>query len=323
MSLSGITILVKTRLTQLLGIEHPIIQAGMSWASSCAPLPVAVSNAGGLGVIAAGPMFVDAFRDTVRAVRHSTTRPYAVNVPLYRPQVEDILNIVEEERVPIVIASQGGPRAHLERFRRIGCKWLHVVSTLEHARKAASAGVDALVVVGAEAGGHPPANGVSSIVGVRRVLQAVDLPVVAGGGVADGYGVAAMLALGADAVQLGTRFLLTEEASVHLRYKQAVLAAEVDGTTLVGKPALPVRMLRNRFAHDVAAAERDQMDSERYEALLRSSSLKQAALDGDVEWGKVEMGQSAGLVNEILPAAHVMQKLVEEMRVALRRLQPA
>ena len=312
---------MKTRLTQLLGIEHPIIQAGMSWASSCAQLPVAVSNAGGLGVIAAGPMFVDAFRETVRSVKEATGRPYAVNVPLYRPQVEDILSIIEEERVPIVIASQGGPRAHLERFRRVGCKWLHVVSTLEHARKAESAGVDALVVVGAEAGGHPPANGVTSIVSVRRVLQAVKLPVVAGGGVADGYGIAAMLALGADAVQLGTRFLLTEEASVHLRYKQAVLAAEVDGTTLVGDPALPVRMLRNRFASDVAAAERAQMDAERYETLLRSSSLKQAALDGDVEWGKVEMGQSAGLVNEILPAERVMQNLVEEMRAALHRLQ--
>ena len=144
---------------------------------------------------------------------------------------------------------------------------------------------------------------------------------IAGGGVADGYGIAAMLALGADAVQLGTRFLLTEEASVHLRYKQAVLAAEIDGTTLVGKSTLPVRMLRNRFALEAAEAERTQMDSERYEQFLRSSSLKQAALDGDVEWGKVEMGQSAGLVNEILPAARVMQNLVAEMQAALHRLQ--
>jgi enoyl-[acyl-carrier protein] reductase II len=311
---------VKTRITDLLGIRHPIVQAGMSWASSCAALPVAVSNAGGLGVIAAGPMFVEAFRETVRAVKAGTSHPYAVNVPLYRPEVEQVLDIIEAERVPIVIASQGGPRAHLERFHRIGCKWIHVVSTLEHARQAAAAGVDALVVVGTEAGGHPPANGVSSLVAVRRVLQEVDLPVIAGGGVADGYGVAAMLALGADAVQLGTRFLLTQEASVHPNYKAAVLAAEIDGTTLVGNHALPVRMLRNRFAREVAEAERIGMEHEPYDALLRSSSLRQAALDGDVDWGKVEMGQSAGLIKELLPATQVMQNLIEEMEAAIRRL---
>lgn len=310
---------MKTRLTQLLGIRHPIIQAGMSWASSSAQLPLAVCNAGGLGVIAAGPLYVDDLRQTIRTVKAGTRHPYAVNVPLYRPQIEQVLDLLEEERVPIVIASQGGPRAHLERFHRIGSRWLHVVSTLEHALKAADAGVDALVVVGTEAGGHPPANGVSSLVSVRRVLQAVQVPVVAGGGVADGYGIAAMLTLGADAVQLGTRFLLTHEASVHPHYKAAVLAAEVDGTTLVGK-TLPVRMLRNRFAEAVQAAETEQMDAERYSALLKSSTLRQAALDGDVEWGKVELGQSAGLVKEILPAAEVMEHLVQEMRMALARL---
>jgi enoyl-[acyl-carrier protein] reductase II len=311
---------VKTRISELLQIRYPIVQAGMSWASSCAELPIAVSNAGGLGVIAAGPLFVEDFRTTLQAVKAGTDKPYAVNLPLYRPQVEQILDIIEEERVPIVIASQGGPKAHLARFQRFGCKWLHVVATLEHARKAAAAGVDALVVVGSEAGGHPPANGVSSLVSVRRVLQQVEIPVIAGGGVADGYGIAAMLALGADGVQLGTRFLLTEEARVHPDYKAAVLAAEVDGTTLVGERALPVRMLRNRFAQEVAQAERQQIDPERYAALLRSSSLKQAALEGDVGWGKVETGQAAGLIHEILPAAQVMQRLVEEMEAAIRRI---
>jgi enoyl-[acyl-carrier protein] reductase II len=311
---------VKTRLTELLQIRYPIVQAGMSWASSCSRLPLAVSNAGGLGVIAAGPMFVDTFREAVREVKAGTPNPYAVNVPLYRPEVEKILEIVEEERVPIIIASQGGPKAHLERFHRIGAKWIHVVATLEHARKAADAGVDALVVVGSEAGGHPPANGVSSLVGVRRVLQAVSLPVIAGGGVADGYGIAAMLALGADAVQLGTRFLLTEEANVHANYKATVLEAEVDGTTLVGPHTLPVRMVRNQFSRDVAEAERANMSVESYHALLRSSTLKLAALEGDVDRGKVEAGQSAGLVHEILPASQVMKNLIAEMEAAIRRI---
>lgn len=304
----------------MLGIRHPIVQAGMSWASSCAELPVAVSNAGGLGVVAAGPLRVDAFREIVLKVKAATSRPYAVNVPLYRPQVEDILDIIEAERVPIVIASQGGPKAHLERFHSYGCKWIHVVANVEHARKAASAGVDALVVVGAEAGGHPPANEVSALVAIRRILQDVATPVIASGGVADGYGVAAMLALGADAVQLGTRFLLTHEANVHRAYKAAVLAAEVDGTELVGRRALPIRMIKNRFAEAMAEAERTLVASTDYDALFRSSSLKLAALEGDVDWGKVEAGQSAGLVHEILSVEELMKRLLAELHAATARL---
>jgi enoyl-[acyl-carrier protein] reductase II len=151
-------------------------------------------------------------------------------------------------------------------------------------------------------------------------LQEVSVPVIAGGGVADGYGIAALLALGADAVQLGTRFLLTHEASVHAHYKDAVLAADVDGTALVGRRALPIRMIKNRFARAMADAERDNVETERYDTLFRSSSLRQAALEGDVEWGKVEAGQSAGLVREIVPAARVMQQLVEEMQAAVARI---
>jgi enoyl-[acyl-carrier protein] reductase II len=304
----------------MLGIQHPIVQAGMSWASSCAALPAAVSNAGGLGVIAAGPLRVDAFREVLQQVKAATANPYAVNIPLYRPQADQILDIMEEQRVPVVIASQGGPKAHLERFRHYGCKWIHVVATLEHARKAASAGVDALVVVGSEAGGHPPANEVSTLVAVRRVLQELSTPVIASGGVADGYGVAAMLALGADAVQLGTRFLLTHEATVHAAYKEAVLQAEIDGTELVGRRALPIRMIKNRFAEAMADAERKQLAIPEYEALFRSSSLKQAALEGDVAWGKLEAGQSAGLVHEILSVDQVMQRLLTDLQAAMRRL---
>lgn len=223
-------------------------------------------------------------------------------------------------KVPVIMASQGGPKAHLARFHDYGAVWIQVVSTLEHARKAAQAGVDALVVVGAEAGGHPPANEVSTLVTVRRVLQEVSIPVIAGGGVADGWGIAALLALGADAVQLGTRFLLTEEAGVHPNYKAAVLAADVHDTVLVGRRSLPVRGIRNAFAQAVLDAERDQISQPEYEALLQRSTLKQAALDGDVEWGKVELGQSAGLVSRIAPAAQVVQQLAAELAEAMQRL---
>lgn len=314
---------IDTRLTRLLGIRYPIIQAGMSWASSCAALPAAVSNAGGLGVIAAGPMRLADLAQTLRQVRELTDKPYAVNIPLYRKGADEVLDLLVAEQVPVIIASQGSPKAHLQRFKDYGATWLHVVAFVEHARKAAAAGVDGLVVVGSEAGGHPPANEVSTLVNVRRVLQEVDCPLVAGGGVADGYGIAALLTLGADAVQLGTRFMLSEEAFLHPAYKQKVLDADIDDTVLVGRGALPVRSVRNAFTERVEQAERDGMPQaapDAYASLLASASLKQASFDGDVSNGKVEAGQSAGLIHQLLPAAAIMQSLVEELEQALARL---
>ncbi|MDH4562835.1 nitronate monooxygenase [Pseudomonas sp. BN411] len=313
---------IDTRLTRLLGISYPIVQAGMSWASSCAALPAAVSNAGGLGVIAAGPMRLPDLTETIREVKALTDKPFAVNMPLYRKGAEEVLDLLVAERVPVIIASQGSPKAHLARFKDYGATWLHVVAFVEHAIKASAVGVDGLVVVGSEAGGHPPANEVSTLVNVRRVLQEVSIPVVAGGGVADGFGIAALLALGADAVQLGTRFMLSEEANLHPAYKQRVLEAEIDETVLVGRK-LPVRSLRNAFTERVANAEREglpERDPAAYEALLASASLKQASFDGDIGNGKVEAGQSAGLVRELLPASAIMHSLIEELEQALARL---
>ncbi|OGA07665.1 MAG: 2-nitropropane dioxygenase [Betaproteobacteria bacterium RIFCSPHIGHO2_12_FULL_69_13] len=311
---------MKTRITELLGIEHPIFQAAMSWASSSSALAIAVSNAGGMGVIAAGPMRPEAFRRALAEIKAGTSKPYGVNIPLTDARAAELLDIAYQARIPVMVASQGGPREHLARFRAIGAKWLHVVASVEHAKKAEAAGVDALVVDGAEAGGHPPPSEVGTLVLVRRIIKATRLPVVASGGIADGAGVAAMLALGADAVQLGTRFIATPEASVHENYKRAVLAAEVDGTTLVARGRLPIRQLKNAFSAKFEAAERSGASREELEAIFKGSSLRQAALEGDVEWGKVEAGQSAGLVNEILPAAEVLRRLVAEAEEARRRL---
>lgn len=307
---------MRTRITELLGIEHPIFQAAMSWASSNSALVSAVSNAGGLGVLAGGPMRVEDFRKTLLEIKAKTQKPYGVNVPLNNPRAPDLLTICFDEKIPVMVASQGGPREHLARFRGIGTKWLHVVASLEHALKAEKAGVDGLVVDGAEAGGHPPPSEVGTLVLVRRVVKSVQLPVVASGGIADGAGVAAMLALGADAVQLGTRFIATPEASVHENYKRAVLAATVEDTALVGRGGHPIRQLKNAFSRKYAIAEKS---GEPLDELFKSSSVKQAALDGDVEWGKVEAGQSAGLVEEILPAAEVMRRLVSELEAARKR----
>lgn len=314
-----------TRFTEMIGTAWPIVQAGMSWASSSPALPLAVSNAGGLGVLAAGPMRHADLQAAIRTMNDGTDRPWAVNVPLYRKEIEPVLDILEAERVPVIVASQGGPKKHLARFHDTGARWLHVTAFVEHAVKAAGAGVDGIVVVGTEAGGHPPANEVSTLVTVRRVLQEVDCPVIAGGGVADGYGIAALLALGADAVQLGTRFLMTEEASVHAAYKQSVLDAEIDGTDLIGRGGLPVRGIRNDFAARVAEAERSRLadrDPEAWKLLLTSATLKDAALDGNIAGGKVEAGQSAGLIHDILPARVVFDRLVAEMQQAIGRIAP-
>jgi len=311
---------VKTRITELLGIEHPVFQAAMSWASSNAALVSAVSEAGGLGVLAAGPMRSSDFRKALDDIRRTTQKPFGVNIPLNNPRAAELLGTAHEARIPVMVASQGGPREHLARFRAIGTRWLHVVASVEHARKAEAAGVDALVVDGAEAGGHPPPSEVGTLVLVRRVVKAVKLPVVASGGVADGAGIAALLALGADAVQLGTRFIATPEASVHDNYKRAVLAADVHDTALVGRGGLPIRQLANRFSQKYAAAERAGASPEALEAIFKSSSLKAAALEGDVEWGKVEAGQSAGLVEDIVPAGELLRRLLAEADEARRRL---
>jgi enoyl-[acyl-carrier protein] reductase II len=311
---------MKTRITELLGIEHPIFQAAMSWASSNAPLIVAVSNAGGMGVIAAGPMRPEDFRRALQQIKEETKKPFGVNVPLNNPRAAQLLDIAHEARIPVMVASQGGPREHIARFRAIGTKWLHVVASLEHAQKAEAAGADALIVDGGEAGGHPPPSEVSTLVLVRRVVKSVKLPVVASGGIADGAGVAAMLALGADAVQLGTRFIATPEASVHENYKRAVLQAKVDDTTLVGRGGLPLRLLKNAFTQKYDAAERAGKPREELERIYKDSSLRQAALEGDLDWGRVEAGQSAGLIEDIVPAAQVLRRLVAEAEDARRRL---
>lgn len=308
---------ISTRITTLLGIEHPVVQGGMSWASSSALLAAEVSRAGGLGVIAAGPMRPDDLRDAIRQVKSMTDKPFAVNVALYNIRAAEHLQIILDEGVPVLIASQGSPKEHIKRFKQAGVKWLHVVAHPDHARKAEAAGVDALIVIGGEAGGHPPPSGVSTLVMVRMIARVARVPIIAGGGVADGAGLVAMLSLGADAAQLGTRFLLTPEATVHANYKNKVLAVQAGGTTLVGWRDLPIRAVRNAFTDEYEAAERAGQTREQLEALFGSRSLKMAALDGDVDQGKVEAGQCAALIEELVPAAQLVDDIVMEAQRVL------
>jgi enoyl-[acyl-carrier protein] reductase II len=309
-----------TRVTELLGIRYPIVQAGMSWASSNAELALAVAQAGALGVIGAGPMYPDALRAAIRTVKERTDKPFAVNVPLYNPRAAAFLDIVLEEGVPILIASQGGPKQHIARSKQRGVIWLHVTASPEHARKAEDADVDAVIAVGTEAGGHPPPDEVGTLVLVRAVVKAVAIPVIGGGGIADGAGIAAMFCLGADGVQLGTRFLMTAESNLHRAYKERVLAAGIADTTLIGRGKLPIRVLKNDFTREFEAAERSGASAQDLAALNASRSLKMAAFDGDIDQGKVEVGQSVGLIDELLPAAQVVERLIAEFEAAVARL---
>jgi enoyl-[acyl-carrier protein] reductase II len=259
-------------------------------------------------------------RAAIWTVKDGTDQPFAVNIPLYNPRAATYLDIVLEERVPILIASQGGPKQHLARFKDHGVTWLHVTASPEHAVKAQSAGVDAVIVVGVEAGGHPPPDEVGTLVVVRAVAKAVDIPIIAGGGIADGAGMAAMFCLGAEAVQLGTRFLMTPEANLHRAYKEAALAAGIADTMLVGRGKLPVRALRNAFAREFEAAERAGAPDETLKAMSTGHTLKMAALDGDTEQGKVEIGQSVGLIDELVPAAEVVDRLMAEFEATLSGL---
>jgi len=311
---------MQTKLTKLIGIEHPIVQAGMSWASSSAALPAAVSNAGGLGVLAAGPLYLDDLERELLLLKQATARPFGLNIPLYSPKSKDFLSLALKHQVPVVFASQGGPKPHLQAFKDQGILWFHVVASLEHALKAQDAGVDAVVVVGTEAGGHPPASDVSTLINVRHVLKNLSIPVIAGGGVADGWGIASLLALGAEAVQLGTRFLMTQEAWVHENYKQQVLKTQVHETLLVGRSLQPVRMINNDFSQTVIQAEKDGSDPARIAELFQSGTLKKAALEGDMQWGKVELGQSAGLIEDVLSVKMLMAQLVQELNTAMQRM---
>lgn len=305
---------IETNVTRLLGIDLPIVQAGMSWASSCSVLPLAVAVAGGLGVIGAGPMRLTGLARAIDEVRGGTDRPFAVNMPLYRPGADEILDLLIERRIPVLIASQGGPKRYLNRFKAIGAVCIHVVASEEHALKAAEAGVDGLVVVGGEAGGHPPAELVSTMVIVRAVARALggNVPIIASGGFADGAGLAAALALGAGAANFGTRFIATPEAKVHAAYKEAVLGAAVTSTRTVGRGLGMIRTLTNPFAERMLAMEADGAELADRKAAFAAGTLKMAALDGDVAEGKIEAGQSAGLVNDLVPAGELVRRIAQE-----------
>lgn len=312
---------MRTDVTELLRVELPIVQAGMSWASSNASLPAAVSDAGGLGTLALGPMRLTDIERTIKDIRTLTDNPFAVNLPLYRKNVEQVMDLLEILRPPVLVASQGGPQKYLDRFKSLGTICIHTVASLDHARKAADAGVDALVVVGAEAGGHPPPDLVSGHVMVRAVKRELpDMPVISSGGWADGAGLVAALALGAGAAAFGTRFLTCPEAGVPEAYKARVLDAGVEDTRVIGRGFGIIRALRNDFTNKMEAMEAQAMSEEERRLFFTGTTLRDVVIGGEIECGKLEAGQSAGLVGHAKPAADVVSEIASDASAEIARL---
>lgn len=306
---------MSNRLISLLGVRYPILQGGMIWCAGWR-LAAAVSNADGLGVIGSGSMYPEVLREHVRKCKAATSKPFAVNVPMLYPDVESHINTIIEEQVPIAITSAGNPAVWTARLKEAGVTVLHVVASVKFARKAEDAGVDAVVAEGFEAGGHNGREETTTLVLLPLVRDAVQLPVIAAGGIGDGRAMAAAMALGADGVQLGSRFVCSEEASAHPAFKQRVLEAGEGATMLTLKELAPVRLMKNPFRDQVEAAYARGASVEELRNLLGQRRAKRGMFEGDLEEGELEIGQVAAGLGEILPAATIVERLLTEFEQA-------
>ncbi|MFN8343228.1 MAG: nitronate monooxygenase [Cyclobacteriaceae bacterium] len=301
------------RSLQLFNIDIPIIQAGMVWCSGWR-LASAVSNSGGLGIIGAGSMHPDNLRHHIRQCKEATQRPFAVNVPLLYPEIGPLMDLIVEERVPIVFTSAGNPATWTPMLRQNGVTVVHVVSSVRFALKAEQAGCQAVVAEGFEAGGHNGREETTTLCLVPMVCDAVSIPVIAAGGIASGRAMVAMEALGASGVQVGTRFAISKESSAHLNFKEAVLALEEGGTQLALKKLTPVRLIRNKFFEQVAAAEAAGAEASDLHALLGKGRARRGMFEGDLDEGELEIGQIAAALRAVEPAADILNDMWTEYK---------
>ncbi|MEM0999963.1 MAG: nitronate monooxygenase [Bacteroidota bacterium] len=304
------------RIARLFGIRYPLVQAGMVWCSGW-ELAAAVSAAGGLGLIGAGSMDADTLRIHVRKCRGATERPFGVNVPLLYRHADALMRVIAEENVPIVFTSAGNPKIWTPILKEQGRTVVHVVSSVRFAEKAAAAGVDALVAEGFEAGGHNGREELTTLVLVPQVRAAVEIPVIAAGGIATGSALLACLALGAEGVQMGTRFVASAESSAHPAYKQHVVATPSDGTQLVMKRLTPVRLIRNGFYQQVVELEAQGASAEELRALLGRGRSRRGMFEGDLEDGELEIGQISGAIADVLPAQQIVEQVIAEYQAAV------
>jgi enoyl-[acyl-carrier protein] reductase II len=311
---------MQNRITNLFGIQYPIIQAGMIWCSGW-ELASAVSNAGGLGIIGAGSMYPDILRIQIQKCKQATDKPFAVNLPLLYRDIDKHIATILEEKVPIVFTSAGNPAVWTEILKNAGIKVVHVVSNEKFALKAEASGVDAIVAEGFEAGGHNGREETTTLVLVPQLVKVVKIPVIAAGGIGTGKTMLAAMALGAEAVQIGSRFVASQESSAHQNFKQAVVDAKDGSTQLSLKKLTPVRLIKNKFWEQIAAAEMSGASPEVLAQMLGRARAKKGMFEGDLEEGELEIGQISGYINEIKPAAQIVKEIVNEYNEVLAGLE--
>ena len=311
---------MENRINKLFGIEKPIIQAGMIWCSGW-ELAAAVSNSGGLGLIGSGSMYPEVLRLHIQKCKHATSMPFGVNVPLLYPDIEKLMDVIITEHVKIVFTSAGNPKTWTQKLKDQGITVAHLVSNSVFAKKSEDAGVDAVVAEGFEAGGHNGREETTTMCLVPIVRQAVKIPVIAAGGIATGRGMLAAMALGADGVQIGSRFVASEEASANINFKKAVIESKEGDTKLMLKQLTPVRLLKNEFFEKVQQAEANGASVQDLTALLARGRAKKGMFEGDLAEGELEIGQIAALIREIKPAQEIMKEILLEFEAAKKELQ--
>lgn len=307
------------QLTQVVATRYPIIQAGMIWCSGW-ELASTVSNAGGLGVIGAGSMYPDVLDDQIQKCRQATKQPFAVNLPLIYPDIDQHVETLLKHRVPIVITSAGNPNTWTRQLKSEGVKVLHVVASVKFALKAAAAGVDAVIAEGFEAGGHNGADEMTTFALIPIIKKKVAVPVVAAGGIATGRGMLAAMVLGADGVQIGSRFVASHESSAHSNFKHMVVQARDGETCLTLKELTPVRMIKNAFYEQIDKAYQRRASVDELKQLLGRGRAKKGMFEGDTTEGELEIGQIAGLIDDIKPAAQIVTEIVSEYNAAKKAL---
>lgn len=310
---------MKNRICALFNIEKPIIQAGMIWCSGW-ELASAVSNAGGLGLIGSGSMYPEILREQIKKCKTATDKPFGVNVPLLYPNIQDHLNIIIEEGVKIVFTSAGNPKTYTAFLKEKGITVVHVVSAVKFAKKCEEAGVDAIVAEGFEAGGHNGREETTTMVLIPEVRKSVNLPLIAAGGIGFGNQMAAAFCLGAEAVQIGSRFVATPESSAHQNFKQAVIQAGEGDTQLALKQLTPVRLIKNDFFKRVNQAEINGASTEELSNLLGRGRAKKGMFEGDLTEGELEIGQISAGIKEIKPAAEILNEIYEDFLKTINNL---
>ncbi|WP_321828007.1 NAD(P)H-dependent flavin oxidoreductase [Maribacter dokdonensis] len=302
---------MQNRISELFKIEFPIIQGGMIWTSGWR-LASAVSNAGGLGVIGAGSMYPDVLREHIQKCKKATSKPFGVNIPMLYPDIDKLMDIIVEENVKIVFTSAGNPKTWTPFLKEKGITVVHVVSSLKFALKAQDAGVDAIVAEGFEAGGHNGRDETTTMVLIPAVKEKIHIPLIAAGGIATGKAMLAAMVLGADAVQVGSRFVASEEASNHVNFKEVVVKAKEGDTHLTLKELAPVRLVKNKFYNDVQKAYTTGATVEELKTLLGRGRAKKGMFLGDLEDGELEIGQVSALIHDIKPADEIVKALMKE-----------